>query len=69
MICPRCGQDELVKARIKKSGILIYICPECDATWQSNFDINPGNFLDYGSYMESIGLSKLWDELEVIGGI
>ncbi|HTH60314.1 MAG TPA: zf-TFIIB domain-containing protein [Paraburkholderia sp.] len=65
MICPRCKQDEIVEARIKANGRLIYICPECDATWLSNHEISFHNFFDYGTYMQSIGLSQLWDELEV----
>lgn len=66
MICPRCEQDYVVEARIKANGRLIYICPECDATWLSNTEIGSGKFQDYGTYMESIGLSQLWDELEVV---
>ena len=69
MICPRCEQDEIVQARIKVNGRLIYICPECDATWLSSHKISSGNFSDYGTYMKSIGLSQLWDELEVINRI
>ena len=66
MICPRCEQDEIVEARIKANGRLICICPECEATWLSDARIGPRNFFDYGAYMESIGLSQLWDELQVI---
>lgn len=66
MICPRCEQDEIVEARIKANGRIIYICPECDATWFSRSEISSSTFLDYGTYMKSIGLSQLWDELEVI---
>lgn len=66
MICPRCNQDDVVEARIKANGNFIYVCPECDATWLSNAEISFGQFQDYGTYMESIGLSRLWDELEVI---
>ncbi|WP_081070687.1 zf-TFIIB domain-containing protein [Burkholderia stagnalis] len=66
MICPRCEQDEILEARIKANGRVIYICPECDATWLSSGEIRSGNFFDYGTYMKSMGLSQLWDELEVI---
>ncbi len=66
MICPRCEQDEIVEARIKAIDRLIYICPECDATWLSSDEVSPSNFVDYGTYMKSIGLSQLWDELEII---
>ncbi|KUY78380.1 hypothetical protein WS46_21215 [Burkholderia sp. RF4-BP95] len=66
MICPRCEQDEIVEARIKANERVIYICPECDATWLSSSEISSGSFFDYGTYMKSIGLPQLWDELEVI---
>jgi Zn-finger nucleic acid-binding protein len=69
MICPRCEQDEIVKAKIKKIDQLIYICPECDATWLSNERIGIESFLDYGTYMKQIGQPQIWDELEVIGRI
>nr|WP_080427263.1 zf-TFIIB domain-containing protein [Burkholderia ubonensis] len=66
MICPRCEQDEVVEARIKVNERVIYICPECDATWLSSGEIGSGNFFDYGAYMKSIGSSQLWGELEVV---
>jgi Zn-finger nucleic acid-binding protein len=69
MICPRCEQDEIVGAKIKANGGLIFICPECDAMWLSSDGIALDNFLDYGTYMKSIGLSQLWSELSVTGRI
>lgn len=69
MICPRCEQDEIVEAKIKALGKLIYICPECDATWLSKDEISAQGFLDYGTYMKEMGRSQLWDELEVVGRI
>ena len=66
MICPRCEQDEIVEAKIKANGRLIYVCPECDATWLSVDQISVPGFLDYGTYMKGIGLSQLWGELEAI---
>lgn len=66
MICPRCEQDEIFEAKIKANGRLIFICPECDAMWLSDSKIGGDSFLDYGSYMKSIGLSQSWDELDVM---
>jgi len=66
MICPRCEQDEIVEAKIKATGSSIFICPECDAMWLSSNRIDSANFLDYGTYMESIGLTQLGDELSVM---
>ena len=66
MICPRCQQDNVVKAMIKANKTIIFICPECDATWLSIESIGFPGFVDYGTYMKGIGLSMLWDELEVV---
>jgi hypothetical protein len=66
MICPRCQQDDVVKAMIKANKTIIFICPECEATWFSIEKITFPGFVDYMTYMEGIGLSHLWDELEVI---
>ena len=67
MICPRCEQDEIVQARIKALRKLIYICPECDATWLSKDRISALVHMDYGTYMKDMGLSQLWDAVEVVG--
>lgn len=69
MICPRCQQDEIVVAEIKATGAVIYVCPECDATWLLKDEISSERFLDCGTLMKGMGLSQLWDELKVIGTI
>lgn len=66
VICPRCQQDDVVKAMIKATRSIIFICPECEATWFSIGEIKFPGFVDYMTYMSSIGLSHLWDELEII---
>lgn len=66
MICPRCEQDYIVEARISAIGKLIYICPECEAIWLSKNEIHSQGFLDFGTYMNEMGRSQLWDELEAI---
>ncbi|WP_225930123.1 hypothetical protein [Pseudomonas botevensis] len=66
MICPRCQQDYIAQARIKVTETVIFICPECDSIWFGLEKIGRMPFLDYGTYMEGIGLSGLWDELEIL---
>ncbi|WP_224794653.1 hypothetical protein [Pseudomonas fluorescens] len=66
MLCPRCQQDYIVKAKIKVTEAVIFTCPECDATWFKIEEIGVVPFLDYATYMNSIGLTGMWEELEII---
>lgn len=63
MLCPRCEQGNIVKAKIKKTGKEVYVCTECEATWFSMSVVGQVPFLDFGTYMEEIGLAPLWNEL------
>ena len=66
LICPRCQQAYLLKAKIKKINKVIFLCEECEAMWLENQDINLLNFVDFGTYLVSHRLQPLWDEIEVI---
>jgi predicted RNA-binding Zn-ribbon protein involved in translation (DUF1610 family) len=66
MLCPRCQQDYIFKAKIKANEAFIFTCPECDATWFKIEEIGVAPFLDFATYMNSIGLAGMWEELEVI---
>lgn len=66
MWCPRCDQGFVIKARIKANNEIIFLCEECDATWFKKDDVKAKGYLDYGTYMESIGLTELWEEIEVV---
>ncbi|WP_247868454.1 hypothetical protein [Pseudomonas sp. MWU12-2115] len=66
MLCLRCQQDYIVKAKIKATEAFIFTCPECDATWFKIEEIGVAPFLDFATYMNSIGLAGVWEELEVI---
>lgn len=68
MICPRCEQDNLLEVRVRKTGTRLYVCPECEATWLWEKSIAQGAFLDFGTYMEGLGLPPLWDELDIPRG-
>jgi ribosomal protein L37AE/L43A len=65
MLCPRCAQGDIAVAQIKKTGQDIYVCQECEATWFSSTDIGVMPFVDFGTYMEKLDLSPLWDELNI----
>jgi hypothetical protein len=65
MLCPRCEQGDIAKAKIIKTEKEVFVCKECEATWFSASAIGVSPFLDFGTYMEGIGLSPLWDELSI----
>ena len=65
MLCPRCEQGDIAKAQIKKTGKDVYVCQECEATWFTLNEIGVAPFVDFGTYMEEVGLSPLWDELNI----
>ncbi|MND72200.1 hypothetical protein D3C77_170410 [compost metagenome] len=66
MLCPRCEQGDIVKARIIADCTCLFVCQECEATWLLYEDIGVKAFVDYGAYMESLGLKPLWSELQII---
>lgn len=66
MLCPRCEQGDLVEARIKKTGQMLFICQECEATWFTKEGILTSPFIDFGVYMIKIGLQPLWSELAIV---
>ncbi len=65
MMCPRCEQDDVLEARVRETGVVLYVCPECEATWLCEKNIAQGAFLDFGVFMEGLGLPPLWDELDI----
>lgn len=65
MLCPRCEQGDVVAAQIRRTGAALFVCKECEATWFAVDDIGQAPFVDFGTYMEELGLQPLWDELIV----
>lgn len=64
VMCPGCGQGQVVPVRVKSTRIPLFVCEECETTWFRAEEIGhsrPFNFMDY---MESQGLKGLWSELE-----
>ncbi len=66
MLCPRCEQGDIVKAKIIAYDTCLFVCQECEASWFLYEDIGVGAFFDYGTYMEGLGLKPLWSELQII---
>ena len=66
MLCPRCEQGDIVKVKIIANDNCLFVCQECEASWFLYEDIGINAFVDYGTYMESLGLKPLWSELEII---
>lgn len=50
--------------RVHSTGLLLWICGECEATWRNEKSINGKAFEDFGTLMEYLGLEPLWSELE-----
>jgi hypothetical protein len=48
MLCPRCGQGDVVKARIMAGDTCLFVCQECEATWFLYEDIGVKSFVDFG---------------------
>lgn len=65
MLCPRCEQGDVVAAQIRRTDAVLFVCQECEATWFAKDEIGRAPFVDFGTYMEELGLQPLWDELIV----
>lgn len=64
--CPFCeGQGVIYKARIIKNNVAIFICDECDTMWL-NSNIKENSCINFGEFMDSLGLKPLWSELHEI---
>lgn len=63
-LCPYCKQDYILAAKIKKTGQIIKICPECDTVWTDAVSDKDG--CGFGKYMKQIGRKGSWDEIELI---
>jgi hypothetical protein len=66
MWCPRCDQGNVKRMKITATNETVHICEECDALWLPSVKIASTGFVDFHSYMVSIGRQGLWSELEEI---
>ena len=67
IICPRCGQDYVVKAVVIPLKKNILICPECDACWWPDEPVSLATFTDFTVLMEGQGIIGDWNMLELFG--
>lgn len=66
MWCPRCDQGFVVKVEVLKTGVVLFVCMECDATWFNKGDVGILAFFDFGTYMMEQGSPPLWSEVRVL---
>lgn len=66
MICPICGQGEILKLKFRALPEILWFCSECDATWLRGDDIGKVPFVDFGDYMASKGVAPPWGEFETL---
>lgn len=69
VVCPRCDGNGLVsKAKVTDLDIqMIYICDECEASWESNISIRRDTFEDLSTYLEKIGCNYRNAEIVNLG--
>lgn len=65
--CQFCEQGEVVTAKVRATGKMIYICDECDAVSQSKSELEKGVAVGFWKFAESYGGKGLWEEIEVLG--
>jgi uncharacterized protein (DUF983 family) len=61
--CPRCAQGYVFNATIKRSGVRVVVCGECEALWTDVNQVKAANFQDMVSFLESEGIEGAWDAL------
>jgi hypothetical protein len=69
ILCPLCnpgGGGEVLRVRILKLNMELWLCDECDALWLDEADIGTDRADAYWHFMEKHGLPPLWSELEVL---
>ncbi|MGG0940321.1 3'-5' exonuclease [Brevibacillus centrosporus] len=69
VVCPRCdGNGLLYKAKVTDLGNqMIYICDECEASWQDNIPIRRDTFEDLSTYLEKKGCNYRDAEIVNLG--
>ena len=70
--CSACEQGSLIHVRIKPTGLIGYICDECEAFWEAEsvqlLDLNSDGTAYYAR-MAELGLSDNWDYLEILASV
>ncbi len=57
MVCPKCGEGNIIKIKFKKSGKIAFLCDFCDELWFEGEHIkeNTGHTLKSFTEEEDIG--------------
>lgn len=63
--CPRCDQGWVVPAVVRRFGVGLLVCRECEAVWRPFAEPEAADFGDLGELLEGLGLHPCWDELDV----
>lgn len=54
MICPVCKSGEIERVTIRCSGLVLYVCEECEATWRRPERIGVDRTALFSDYVVSI---------------
>jgi transcription elongation factor Elf1 len=65
-ICPRCQQGCVVEVRLLRTATRLFVCKECEATWQSRDSIGTEPWNDFETYLRDAGRTLGWAEVELI---
>ena len=66
VVCPMCGQGEVVPVQIAATRESIRICDECDTIWNRAGDVTADNASGFEDLMKARALPALWTQL-IIG--
>ena len=58
IVCPRCDGNGLVY-KLEYQNLTLYICDECEATWENWNLISKETFIDLETLLESKGIKYL----------
>ena len=68
VVCPRCDGNGLIcKAKIIDLDICLYVCDECDASWEESQNINIATFEDFTAYIDKHNSSYNNDNILDLG--
>lgn len=68
MWCPRCDQGFVVMVEVVKTKKRLFVCKECDASWFDRASVGTGDYIDFGTWMLTQGLTPLWSEVIELPG-
>lgn len=62
MLCPECGEGDLVRSRVVATGEVIDTCPECEATR----DVASDTWHELDDYLAARNLDYLTSEIQEV---